>query len=243
MDSAATVVRPADAAAIARAGEIVRAGGLVAFPTETVYGLGADASNDRAVAAIFAAKNRPQINPLIVHVPDAEKAERLAVFSPLAHRLAQTFWPGALSLVLPRRAEAKLSLLVGAGLDTVALRIPSSDVAHKLLSAAGMPIAAPSANVSGRISATTAAHVAEELNGKIGMVLDGGAAALGIESTVIGFDGDRAVLLRPGAIAREAIEKLTGPLAAPEGTCAPNASRASSGSTSRALRRNDACGA
>jgi L-threonylcarbamoyladenylate synthase len=206
----------ADARVIARAGEILRAGGLVAFPTETVYGLGADATNDRAVAAIFAAKGRPQFNPLIVHVPDIAAAERLVEFSPLARELARAFWPGALTLVLPRRDDADLSLLVSAGLDTVAVRVPSGAVARELLAAAGKPIAAPSANSSGRISATTAAHVAEELTGKVDMVLDGGPAALGIESTVIGFDDGRAVLLRPGAIARDAIEKITGPLAAPD---------------------------
>jgi L-threonylcarbamoyladenylate synthase len=207
---------PADTQAIARAGEIIRAGGLVAFPTETVYGLGADATNDRAVATIFAAKGRPQFNPLIVHVPDAEAAERLVTFSPLARELARAFWPGALTLVLPRRSDAPLSLLVSAGLDTVALRVPSGEIARKLLATSSAPIAAPSANASGRISATTAAHVAEELGRKVGIVLDGGPTTLGIESTVIGFDGDGAVLLRPGAIARDAIEKITGPLAAPD---------------------------
>jgi L-threonylcarbamoyladenylate synthase len=216
MSSVTTSLYRADAAAIARAGAIIRAGGLVAFPTETVYGLGADATNDRAVAAIFAAKGRPQFNPLIVHVPDADTAERLAAFSPLALELARAFWPGALTLVLPKRPGARLSLLVSAGLDTVALRVPQGEIARKLLAAAATPIAAPSANASGRISATTAAHVAEELGDKVEMVLDGGAAALGIESTVISFDSDRAVLLRPGAIPREAIEKITGPLAAPD---------------------------
>src|SRR6202000_3485976 len=131
MDSAISRICPADTEAIARAGGIIRAGGLVAFPTETVYGLGADAAHDRAVAAIFAAKGRPQFNPLIVHMPDADAAERLAVFSSLARDLAQTFWPGALTLVLPRRSDAPLSLLVSAGLDSVALRMPSGDVARK----------------------------------------------------------------------------------------------------------------
>jgi L-threonylcarbamoyladenylate synthase len=216
MNPVSAPLHPANASAIARGGDVLRAGGLVAFPTETVYGLGADATNDRAVASIFAAKGRPQFNPLIVHVLDMDAAEKLAMFSPLARKLARTFWPGALTLVLPRRADANLSLLVSAGLDTVALRVPAGDVARQLLTAAGTPIAAPSANASGRISATTAAHVAEELGGKVQMVLDGGAAALGIESTVIGFDGGRAVLLRPGAIARDALEKIAGPLAAPD---------------------------
>jgi L-threonylcarbamoyladenylate synthase len=207
-------LRTADATAIARAAEIIRAGGLVAFPTETVYGLGADATNDRAVASIFAAKGRPQFNPLIVHVPNIAAAEAIVEFSPLARKLAEAFWPGALTLVLPRR-DTKLSLLVSAGLDTVAVRAPSGNVAQKLLQAAGVPIAAPSANVSGRVSSTLAAHVAEEFGESVDLILDDGAAALGLESTVIGFDGDGPVLLRLGAIAREDIEKIAGPLAAP----------------------------
>jgi L-threonylcarbamoyladenylate synthase len=217
MESGLISPSTADTSAIARAGEIIRAGGLVAFPTETVYGLGADATNDRAVAAIFAAKGRPQFNPLIIHVSEVAAAERLLTFSPLARELAHMFWPGALTLVLPRRSDTGLSLLVSAGLDTVAIRVPSGAIAHKLLAASDRPVAAPSANTSGRISATTAAHVAEELSGKVEMVLDGGPTLLGIESTVIGFNGNRAVLLRPGAIAREVIEKITGPLAAPDG--------------------------
>jgi L-threonylcarbamoyladenylate synthase len=208
-------LRVADAVAIARAGEIIRAGGLVAFPTETVYGLGADATNDSAVTAIFAAKGRPQFNPLIVHVPDIAAAERIVTFNPLARKLAETFWPGALTFVLPRK-DTKLSLLVSAGLDTVAVRAPSGTVAQKLLAAAGRPIAAPSANVSGRVSPTRASHVAEEFGERIDLILDDGAATLGLESTVIGFDGDRPVLLRLGAIAREDIEKIAGSLAAPD---------------------------
>jgi len=214
MPAVLTNLRTADAAAIARAGEIIRAGGLVAFPTETVYGLGADATNDRAVASIFAAKGRPQFNPLIVHVPDIAAAEAIVEFAPLARKLALAFWPGALTLVLPRK-DTKLSLLVSAGLDTVAVRAPSGAIARKLLQAAGVPIAAPSANVSGRVSPTLAMHVAEEFGETVDLILDDGAAALGLESTVIGFDGDRPVLLRLGAIAREDIEKIAGPLAAP----------------------------
>ncbi|HSC60064.1 MAG TPA: L-threonylcarbamoyladenylate synthase [Rhizomicrobium sp.] len=207
-------LRIADAAAIAHGGEIIRAGGLVAFPTETVYGLGADATNDRAVAAIFAAKGRPQFNPLIVHVPDIVAAEAIVEFSPLARKLAQAFWPGALTLVLPRK-QTKLSLLVSAGLDTVAVRAPSGSVAQKLLKAAATPIAAPSANVSGRVSPTLAAHVAEEFGEAVDLILDDGAATLGLESTVIGFDGEKPVLLRLGAMARDEIEAVSGPLAAP----------------------------
>jgi L-threonylcarbamoyladenylate synthase len=204
----------ADDAGIARAGEILRAGGLVAFPTETVYGLGADATNDRAVAAIFAAKARPRFNPLIVHVRDLREAEALAEFSAPARALAERFWPGPLSLVLPRRAAAPLSLLVSAGLDTVALRVPSGIIAQRLLAAVGRPIAAPSANSSGHVSATTAAHVAKDFGARVDLILDGGPATLGLESTVIGFDGAHAVLLRPGAVARAEIEAVVGALAA-----------------------------
>jgi L-threonylcarbamoyladenylate synthase len=207
-------LRTADAAAIARGGEIIRAGGLVAFPTETVYGLGADATNDHAVASIFAAKGRPQFNPLIVHVPDIAAAEAIVNFTPLARKLAAAFWPGALTLVLPRKTQ-NLSLLVSAGLDTVAVRVPSGAVAQKLLRAAATPIAAPSANVSGRTSPTLASHVAEEFGETIDHILDDGAATLGLESTIIGFDGEQPVLLRLGAMAREDIEKIAGTLAAP----------------------------
>ena len=207
-------LRTADAAAIARGGEIIRAGGLVAFPTETVYGLGADATNDHAVASIFAAKGRPQFNPLIVHVPDIAAAEAIVNFTPLARKLAAAFWPGALTLVLPRKTQ-NLSLLVSAGLDTVAVRVPSGAVAQRLLRAAATPIAAPSANVSGRTSPTLASHVAEEFGETIDLILDDGAATLGLESTIIGFDGEQPVLLRLGAMAREDIEKIAGTLAAP----------------------------
>jgi len=207
-------LRTADAAAIARGGEIIRAGGLVAFPTETVYGLGADATNDHAVASIFAAKGRPQFNPLIVHVPDIAAAEAIVNFTPLARKLAAAFWPGALTLVLPRKTQ-NLSLLVSAGLDTVAVRVPSGAVAQRLLRAAATPIAAPSANVSGRTSPTLASHVAEEFGETIDLILDDGAATLGLESTIIGFDDEQPVLLRLGAMAREDIEKIAGTLAAP----------------------------
>jgi L-threonylcarbamoyladenylate synthase len=165
------------------------------------------------VAAIFAAKGRPRFNPLIVHVADAAEAERHAVFSGAARKLAENFWPGALTLVLPRRPGTPLSDLVSAGLDTVALRIPAHPVAAALLREAGLPVAAPSANPSGRVSATTAAHVAEGLVAQVDFVLDGGPAPLGLESTVIGFDLAGPVLLRPGAITREAIEAVIGPLA------------------------------
>jgi len=205
----------ADAAGIARAARILRDGGLVAFPTETVYGLGADATNGQAVAAIFAAKGRPLFNPLIVHVADIEEARRHVELSPRAQALAEKFWPGALTLVLPRRKDTTLSLLVSAGLDSVALRAPSHPAAIALLKATGRPVAGPSANMSGQVTATSPAHVAESMGGKVDLILDAGSAPLGIESTVIGFDGDRPLLLRPGAIAREDIEDLVGPLGPP----------------------------
>jgi L-threonylcarbamoyladenylate synthase len=213
MQTFASILAKADADGISEAARLLARGRLVAFPTETVYGLGADATNGEAVAAIFAAKGRPRFNPLIVHVPDLEAARRQGVFHPLAEALAMRFWPGALTLVLPRRADATVSLLVSAGLDSVALRVPSHPVAAALLQAADCPIAAPSANASGRLTATSAEHVAAELGGKVDLILDGGATPLGLESTVIGFESRTAVLLRPGAIAREEIEAVTGPLA------------------------------
>jgi L-threonylcarbamoyladenylate synthase len=206
---------PADARGIAEAAKILRAGGLVAFPTETVYGLGADATNGQAVAAIFAAKGRPLFNPLIVHVADLEEARRHVELSPRAQALAEKFWPGPLTLVLPRRKNSPLSLLVSAGLDSVALRAPSHPAAIALLKEAGRPVAGPSANMSGQVTATTAQHVADSLGGKVDFILDAGSATFGIESTVVGFDGDRPLLLRPGAVPREEIEDLVGPLGPP----------------------------
>jgi L-threonylcarbamoyladenylate synthase len=205
-------IRTPDATAVAAAANILCHGGLVAFPTETVYGLGADAGDDKAVASIFAAKGRPRFNPLIVHVADDTAAETLVEFSPLARELAAKFWPGALTLVLPRRNEACLSLLVSAGLDTVAIRVPSHALARELIAATGRPIAAPSANASGQVSPTTAAHVAQSLGERVDLILDGGPTAHGIESTVIGFENGKPVMLRPGAVAREEIERISGPL-------------------------------
>lgn len=213
MESLLAKTMPANAEAIAHAAALLRGGKLVAFPTETVYGLGADARNGKAVAGIFAAKGRPRFNPLIVHVRDIAEAERHAVFSNTARKLAETFWPGALTLVLPRRSGTPLSELVSAGLDTVALRVPAHPIARALLREAALPIAAPSANPSGRISPTSAAHVAAGLSRDVELILDGGVAPLGLESTVIGFDADAPILLRPGAIARQAIEAIAGPLA------------------------------
>ncbi|MCA3553002.1 MAG: threonylcarbamoyl-AMP synthase [Rhodobacter sp.] len=194
---------------IAQAADLLRKGGLVAFPTETVYGLGGDARSDHAVARIFAAKGRPHFNPLIVHLPDAAAARGLAVFYARADALAAAFWPGPLTLVLPLRAGSGLSGLVTAGLPTVALRVPAHPVAQALLQLFGGPLAAPSANPSGRVSPTRAAHVTEGLGGRIEAVIDGGACAVGVESTIVGLDG-AARLLRPGGVPVEALETALG---------------------------------
>lgn len=215
MECDVSTVRDADAAGITAAAQLLRQGALVAFPTETVYGLGADATNGEAVAAIFAAKSRPRINPLIVHVKNAFQAALHVTFSPLAAELAEAFWPGPLTLVLPRRANTPLSLLVSAGLDTVAVRVPAHYVAQALLDAAGVPVAAPSANPSGTVSPTRARHVAEGLGNRLGMILDGGPTPVGIESTVIGFSESGPLMLRPGGIPRQAIERIVGTLKAP----------------------------
>jgi len=201
----------AAAAALAR-------GELVGMPTETVYGLAADATDPDAVAAIYLAKGRPRFNPLIVHVGSLAKAEALARLSADALRLANAFWPGALTLVAHRNAEAGVADLVTAGLDTIALRTPSHPVAQELLAAFGGPVAAPSANLSGHVSATTAAHVAADLGDKVSCILDAGPTELGLESTIVDISGDVPTLLRPGAIARERIEAVLGcPLALVEG--------------------------
>ncbi len=204
-----TEVLQPDAAGIARAGQILRAGGLVSFPTETVYGLGADASNDHAVARIFEAKGRPRFNPLIVHLPDVAAVARYARLEGAAERLADAFWPGPLTLVLPLREGGGLSPLVSAGLPTVAVRVPDHALARALLAAADRPVAAPSANPSGRISPTEAGHVIAGLGGRIEAVLDGGPCAVGVESTIVGFD-PVPVLLRPGGLPVEAIESCLG---------------------------------
>jgi L-threonylcarbamoyladenylate synthase len=197
-------------AAIRNAAGFIRAGNLVAFPTETVYGLGADATNPIAVARIFEAKGRPEFNPLIVHVADIDHARTIADHWPeLAQRLTQAFWPGPLTIVLPRRANA-IADLVTAGLPTVALRMPDHPVALELLRASGVAIAAPSANLSGSVSPTTAQHVSQSLNEKVASILDGGPCRAGIESTVLSLVPDKAVLLRPGAIPIDAIESVIG---------------------------------
>jgi L-threonylcarbamoyladenylate synthase len=231
----------ADAEGVAFAAAALARGELVAFATETVYGLGADARSDVAVAAIFAAKGRPAHNPLIVHVADLEAARRYGGFNALAEQLADRFWPGPLTLVLPLRSDAGLSPLVSAGLDTVALRVPAAAVAHRLLLAFAGPVAAPSANISGRLSPTEPEHVAEQLADRVACILDGGFCEQGLESTIVGFEGDTPVLLRPGAIAAEDIETLLGrPLAAPSGKTVTAPGQLASHYAPRAWLRLDA---
>ena len=199
-----------DPQGIATAAEILRSGGLVAFPTETVYGLGGDARNGQAVARIYAAKGRPDFNPLIVHVPNLSTAQTIGDFDADALALAEAFWPGPLTLVVPLRDGHGIASLVTAGLDTIALRVPGNPEAQELLAAFGGPVAAPSANPSGRISPTTATHVLAGLDGNIDAVLDGGKCAVGLESTIVG--GTPLALLRPGGLDQEDIERITGPL-------------------------------
>jgi L-threonylcarbamoyladenylate synthase len=194
----------------------------VAFPTETVYGLGADATSDRAVARIYAAKARPSFNPLIAHVTDLSAARREGEFSDAAVRLAQAFWPGPLTLVVPVAARVTVAQLARAGLDSVALRVPDHPVAHALIAAAGRPIVAPSANRSGHVSPTSASHVARDLDGRIDMILDAGPTPVGVESTIVACLGGAPRLLRPGGVDREAIESVLGQgLAATEAATAP----------------------
>lgn len=222
MGEAPKAAAKATEAAIASAAGHLRAGRLVAFPTETVYGLGADATNGRAVARIFAAKSRPRFNPLIVHVLDAATAATHVVFTPLAHRLADAFWPGPLTLVLDKRDTSPLSDLVTGGLSSVAVRAPSHPIARALLTATDRPLAAPSANRSGRISPTLAAHVEAEFGDELAMILDGGPTAHGLESTILDARGEAPVLLRPGAVTVEAIEAALGVKIV---RCSPDAER------------------
>ncbi len=198
-----------------QAAQIIRDGGIVAIPTETVYGLAADATNGEAVARIYAAKGRPSFNPLISHVSDMEMAEELANFSPAALELVEKFWPGPLTLVLPKTKYCPVSALATAGLDTIALRAPRHIVARGLIAAARCPLAAPSANPSEALSPTTAQHVADMLSGNVDLILDGGPCKTGVESTVVSVVGERPALLRPGALPRAEIEAITGPLDAP----------------------------
>lgn len=195
---------------ISLAAQMLRDGGLVALPTETVYGLGADATSDTAVASIFEAKGRPTFNPLIIHVPDVQAARGLVEFNDMAELLASQYWPGALTLILPRRADCPVSLLASAGLPTLAVRVPAHPLAKDLLKALGRPVAAPSANRSGQLSPTTPAHVVQSLGDVDGYVLAGGKCTVGLESTVVDVTGDVPVVLRPGAITPEDIKMLCG---------------------------------
>lgn len=199
-----------DAAGLARAAALLAGGDLVAFPTETVYGLGADARSGAAVARIFAAKDRPNFNPLIVHLGDAVAAQNYVRWNDMADQLARAFWPGPLTLVLPLRGGHAIAPLVTAGLNSLAVRVPAHPAARALLRAFGGPLAAPSANPSGRISPTSAAHVMAGLKGRIAAVLDDGPCSVGLESTIIGLTGDAPVLLRPGGLAAEDIEATLG---------------------------------
>lgn len=210
MNRTKTLVLPGDDAGVLHAAKLLRAGDLVAIPTETVYGLAGDACNDLAVASIFAAKERPRFNPLIVHLAGLEQVEALAHLTPLARRLAQAFWPGPMTLVLGLRPDSPLSPLVTAGLDTAALRLPAHPLARALLERFGGPIAAPSANPSGRISPVSVAHVLAGLDGRIAAVLDGGDCAVGLESTILDATGAVPRLLRAGGLTIERIETALG---------------------------------
>jgi len=224
-DTIYTRLVDAEFVAIADAAVCLADGGLVAFPTETVYGLGADATNGAAVARLYAAKGRPSFNPLIAHVFDLAAAKKLAVFDGAAEKLAASFWPGPLTLVLKKRPGCPVAELATAGLDSIAVRVPQHPVALAILSRLGRPVVAPSANRSGHVSPTTARHVVNDLGGRIDYIVDGGPAQVGVESTIVGCLGDRPVLLRPGGLPREQIEAvLGGPLEdAPAGTFDPDA--------------------
>lgn len=206
--------------AVEEAGALLRAGGLVGLPTETVYGLAADAANGAALAAVFALKGRPRFNPLIAHVANGSAAEAIAQFDPLAQRLADAFWPGPLTLVLPRRAGG-VHDLVTAGLETVAVRVPAHPVARDVLAAFGGPVAAPSANRSGHVSPTTAAHVETEFGDGLALILDGGPCAVGLESTVVATHGGQARILRAGGLSRADIAAAAGPVLQGGGGAAP----------------------
>ncbi|MBN16060.1 MAG: threonylcarbamoyl-AMP synthase [Pelagibacterium sp.] len=210
---------PADPQTVADAAALLQRGDLCAFATETVYGLGADATNSGAVLKIYETKGRPRFNPLISHCADMEMAERFGNFSPLARRLADAFWPGPLTLVVPLKPDAGLSDLVTAGLDTVGLRVPAHPMARDLIATLGRPVAAPSANPSGKLSPTTASHVRAAFSGAV-PVLDGGSCQNGLESTIIAIVGDTVTQLRAGALAREDVEALLGH---PIALAAPNA--------------------
>jgi L-threonylcarbamoyladenylate synthase len=210
IESISTRLAPADADTIGAAARVLASGGLVAFPTETVYGLGADATNDRAIARLFAAKGRPSFNPLIAHVLDIADARKLAQFDATAERLAAAFWPGPLTLVLPKVSPCAVAELATAGLNTIAIRVPRHAVARAILTAFGKPIAAPSANWSGHISPTTAQHVLADLGGRIDLIVDGGPTPVGVESTIVASIGSEPLLLRPGGISRKKISDVLG---------------------------------
>jgi L-threonylcarbamoyladenylate synthase len=217
-----TRVSRADAVAVGDAVHCLRGGGLVAFPTETVYGLGADATNGTAIARLYEAKGRPVFNPLIAHVADLAAAGKLARFDADATRLTEAFWPGPLTLVLPKSDECPVADLATAGLETIAVRVPSHPVARKILQAFGKPIVGPSANRSGHVSPTTAGHVLADLRGRIDLIVNDGATPIGVESTIIACLGE-PVLLRPGGLPRHAIERVLGhALAEPECSIAPD---------------------
>jgi L-threonylcarbamoyladenylate synthase len=204
-----TLVLPAGEAAVAAAVRVLGEGGLVAFPTETVYGLGADATNASAIARLYQAKGRPAFNPLIAHLGDLDAARRIGRFDAAALLLAEAFWPGPLTLVLPKSADCAVADLATAGLDTVAIRIPEHRIAREILRAFGRPVVAPSANLSGHVSPTIAAHVLGDLDGRIDLIVDGGAVAVGVESTIVGIF-DAPMLLRPGGLPRADIERVLG---------------------------------
>jgi L-threonylcarbamoyladenylate synthase len=204
-----TQILPAGEAAVAAAARCLGGGGLVAFPTETVYGLGADAGQAAAIARLCEAKGRPSFNPLIAHVADIDAARQIARFDATATRLAEAFWPGPLTLVLPKTDRCPVAELATAGLDTVAIRVPAHPVAQSILRTFGGAVVAPSANLSGHVSPTTAAHVASDLSGRIDLIVDGGPVAVGIESTIVACF-ENAMLLRPGGLAREEIERVLG---------------------------------
>jgi L-threonylcarbamoyladenylate synthase len=233
-------ILPADDAAITAAMELLRSGQIVAIPTETVYGLAADASNADAVAKIYAAKGRPDFNPLIVHVADQSAAENLAEFSPMAHQLAQAFWPGPLTLVLPLRPDADIAGAVTAGLRTIALRCPAHPVMQALLKKTGLNIAAPSANKSGGISPTRAEHVLAGLGGAVPMILDGGPCSAGLESTIVAVRDNGWQILRPGPVTSAEIERVLGtsPLAASGDNIEAPGQLASHYAPSKAVRLN-----
>jgi L-threonylcarbamoyladenylate synthase len=204
-----TLILPANEAAMGEAARILAGGGLVAFPTETVYGLGADATNPAAIARLYQAKGRPAFNPLIAHVGDLAAATRIGRFDATATALAEAFWPGPLTLVLPKTKDCAVADLATAGLDTIAIRVPDHPVARAILHAFGGPVVAPSANLSGHVSPTLAAHVQSDLAGRIDLIIDGGAVAVGVESTIVGCF-DAAMLLRPGGLSRGEIERVLG---------------------------------